>query len=274
MDTIFALASGGGRAGIAVFRISGPATLPALLRMAGEPLPMPRRASLRKLREPKGGAVIDEGLVLWFPGPASFTGEDMAELHVHGGRAVLIAMIGGLASCPGLRLAEPGEFTRRAFEHGRLDLTSAEGLADLVNAETEAQRQQALRQMQGALGRLYENWREGLVAMLARIEAYIDFPEEDLPLHLVGELRRNLLEINSEISDHLNDQRRGERLRDGVLVALLGPPNVGKSSLLNKLAGRDVAIVSARAGTTRDVIEVHLDLGGYPVTIADTAGLR
>lgn len=273
MDTIFALASGAGRAGVAVFRISGPQAGPALLRLAGKPLPRPRRATLRTLRDP-GGTEIDQAVVLWFPGPASFTGEDMAELQVHGGRAVQRALLAGLALCQGLRLAEAGEFTRRAFEHGKLDLTAAEGLADLVNAETEAQRRQALRQMAGGLGRLYDGWRQRLIAILARLEAHIDFPDEDLPGDLMGLIQSNILEIKQEIEIHLDDRRRGERLRDGISIALLGAPNVGKSSLLNILAGRDAAIVSARAGTTRDVVEVHLDLAGYPVSIADTAGLR
>jgi tRNA modification GTPase len=274
MDTIFATASGPGRAGIAVIRICGAEAAAALTKIAGGPLPPPRQASLRKLRDPRSGEIIDHGIVLWFPGPGSFTGEDMAELQVHGGRAVLQALLGGLASCAGLRLAEPGEFTRRAFENGKLDLTAAEGLADLINAETEAQRRQAFRQMEGALGRLYEEWRQQLLAMLARIEAQIDFPEDDLPGDLVARIGSNILKIQEEIVGHLNDGRRGERLRDGLAIVLLGAPNVGKSSLINALAGRDLAIVSARAGTTRDVVELHLDLGGLPVLVADTAGLR
>lgn len=273
MDTIFALASGVGRAGIAVFRVSGPQAAAALGRLAGEPPPPPRYASLRKLRN-ADGTIIDEAIALWLPGPASFTGEDMAELQVHGGRAVQQAVLAGLAACPGLRLAEAGEFTRRAFEHGKLDLTAAEGLADLVDAQTEAQRRQALRQLQGGLGQIYDGWRQRLIALLARLEAHIDFPEDDLPAELTEQTLSNILKTKEEIENHLNDRRRGELLRDGFSIVLLGAPNVGKSSLLNVLAGRDAAIVSARAGTTRDVVEVHLDLGGYPVTIADTAGLR
>jgi tRNA modification GTPase len=212
-------------------------------------------------------------MVVLFRGPASYTGEDMVELHLHGGRAVMSAVVDALVSL-GLRPALAGEFTKRAFENRKLDLTAAEGIADLVNAETELQRRQALRQMDGALGRIYESWRDRLVRMLARLEAYIDFPEEDLPLELSDEVRRTAAELADEIAAHLADDRRGERLREGVSVAILGAPNSGKSSLLNYLAGREAAIVSARAGTTRDVVELRLDLGGYAVDLADTAGLR
>ena len=273
MDTIYALASATGRAGVAVIRLSGPQALAALRRLAGE-LPPARRAALRSLRDPRSGVELDRGLVLVFPAPHSFTGEDMAELHVHGGRALVRAVLEALAGCEGLRPAEPGEFTRRAFEHGKMDLTAAEGLADLVNAETEAQRRQALRQLRGELGALYDRWRQQLMTALARIEAHIDFPDEDLPSTLVEQTRTVLTATVAEIAAHLQDRRRGQRLRDGLSVAILGPPNVGKSSLLNALAGRPAAIVAAQAGTTRDVIEVRLDLGGYPVTVADTAGLR
>jgi tRNA modification GTPase len=245
----------------------------ALRRLAGDP-PLARRATLRSLRDPKSGVELDRGLALAFPAPHSFTGEDMVELHVHGGRALVRAVLEALADCDGLRPAEPGEFTRRAFEHGKMDLTAAEGLADLVNAETEAQRRQALRQLRGELGDLYEGWRRRFMTALARIEAHIDFPDEDLPAGLVEQTRSALSGGLAEISAHLQDQRRGQRLRDGLSVAILGPPNVGKSSLLNALAGRPAAIVASQAGTTRDIIEVRLDLGGYPVTLADTAGLR
>jgi tRNA modification GTPase len=229
---------------------------------------------LRRFTDPDGNAELDHGLLLWFPAPESFTGEDVVELHLHAGRAVLRAVVEALARCQGLRPAEPGEFTRRAFENGKLDLTAAEGLGDLVNAETEAQRRQALRQLEGELGQIYEGWRRRLVEALARLEAHIDFPDEDLPADLVAHTRAAISQTLQEIAAHLDDNRRGERLRDGLSVALLGAPNVGKSSIINILAGRDAAIVSAQAGTTRDVIEVHLDLAGYPVTIADTAGLR
>ena len=273
-DTIFARASGIGRAGIAVVRVSGPGTGDTLRRLCGADPPPPRRATLVRIRNPADGETLDQGLVLWFPGPASYTGEDMAELHLHGGPVVMSAVLDALGGCPGLRSAEPGEFTRRAFENGKLDLTAAEGLADLINAETEAQRRQALRQLQGELGRLYETWRERLLGALAHVEATIDFSDEDLPPGVDEAARRTVGELESEIAGHLGDDRRGERLRDGVHLVIIGPPNAGKSSLLNLLARRDAAIVAHTAGTTRDVIEVHLDLGGYPAVVADTAGLR
>ena len=272
--TIFALATAPGRAGVAVVRVSGPETASALKALAGNDLPRPRFASLRTLRDPRTGEALDDALVLWFPAPRSFTGEDVGELHLHGGRAVVAGVIEALGALPGLRVAEPGEFTRRAFENGKLDLTAAEGLADLVDAETSAQRRQALRQMEGALGRLYEGWRERLTRALAHIEADIDFPDEDLPSGVADAVRPVLEALATEIDDHLADGRRGERLREGLHIAIVGAPNAGKSSLLNALARREAAIVSARAGTTRDVIEVHLDLGGFPVVLADTAGLR
>jgi tRNA modification GTPase len=272
-ETIFALASAPGRAGVAVMRLSGPEAGAALVRLAGA-LPPPRRAGRRRFVDPRTGEAIDDGLALFFPAPNSFTGEDVAELHIHGSRAVIAALIEALGALPGLRLAEPGEFTRRAFEHGKLDLTAAEGLADLVAAETAAQRRQALRQLEGALGRLYEDWRARLLRALAHLEAAIDFPEEDLPEGLSEEVRESAATLRAEIARHLADGHRGERMKDGVAVAIIGPPNAGKSSLMNALAQRDVAITSAVAGTTRDVIEVALDLGGYPIVLADTAGLR
>jgi tRNA modification GTPase len=273
-DTIFAPASGPGPAAVAVVRISGPDAAAALREVTGGALPGPRLARVSRIREPGSGELLDRGLVLWLPGPASYSGEDMVELQLHGGRAVTARVLEALAGLPGLRPAEPGEFTRRAFANGKLDLTAAEGLNDLVNAETEAQRVQALNQMEGRLGRLYEGWREGLIAALAHLEAEIDFPDEGLPEGVAAAVLPYILGTKREISQHLDDNRRGERVRDGFYIAILGPPNVGKSSLLNTLAQRDAAIVSATAGTTRDVIEVHLDLGGYPVILADTAGLR
>ncbi len=273
-ETIFALSSGGARAGIAVVRISGPGAVESLGLLTGATPPPARRMGRAILKHPMNGETLDHGLVVWFPGPASFTGEDVAELHVHGGRAVIDAVLNALAAIPALRVAEPGEFTRRAFERGKLDLTAAEGIADLINAETEAQRRQALRQMEGELGQLYEGWHDFLVGVMARLEATIDFSDEDLPGGLEEEVHRDVLALDAGIAAHLSDDRRGERLRDGVHLAIIGPPNAGKSSLLNVLARRDAAIVAATAGTTRDIIEVHLDLGGYPLVVADTAGLR
>jgi tRNA modification GTPase len=273
-ETIFALSTAAGRAGIAVIRISGPRAGAALEALTGRPPPEPRVATRARFVCPGSAEAIDEGLVLWFPGPRSFTGEDVAELHLHGSRAVLTAVLAALAAVPGLRLAGAGEFTRRAFDGGKLDLAEVEGLADLIAAETEAQRRQALRQLSGELGRLTEGWRDRLMRALAQAEAEIDFPDEDVPGGMIAALGPALTEIEAEIRRHLDDGRRGERLREGVSIAILGPPNAGKSSLLNRLARREAAIVSATAGTTRDVVEVQLDLGGYPVVVADTAGLR
>ncbi len=272
-DTIFALSSGAGPAGIAIVRISGPAAAIAVERLTGRPPPRPRHATRRRFRD-ADGLETDDGLVLWFPAPASVTGEDVAEFHVHGGHAVVTTICDALSVLPGLRAAEPGAFTRRAFDNGKLDLTAAEGLADLIAAETTAQRRQALRQMDGALGRLYDTWRDGLTRVLAHVEAVIDFADEDLPEGIEAEVCTAVAALRDHIRDHLGDHGRGERIRDGVRIAILGPPNAGKSSLLNRLARRDAAIVHAVPGTTRDIIEVMLDLGGYPVVLADTAGLR
>jgi len=272
--TIYAPCSGLGQAAIAVIRLSGDQAATVVSALTGGALPPSREAWLRRICDPASGEEIDRGLVIWFPGPHSFTGEDMAELHLHGGRAVVTRIMEVLSRQPRTRLAEPGEFTRRAFENGKLDLTSAEGIADLVAAETEVQRAQALGQMEGALGRHYESWRGRLVAALAHMEAGIDFSDEDVPSGLTAGKLDDILCVHYEMTQHLDDSHRGERLREGICVAILGPPNVGKSSLLNALAQKDAAIVAATAGTTRDVIEVHLDLGGYPVTLVDTAGLR
>lgn len=272
-DTLFALSSGAGRAGVAVLRLSGPAAGAALAALAGA-LPAPRRASLRRLRDPADGRLLDRGLVLWLPAPGSFTGEEMAELQVHGGRAVVAALLEALGRLPGLRPAEPGEFTRRAFDRGRLDLAAVEGLADLIGADTEAQRRQALAQAEGLLGRAVADWADRLTVLLARVEAAIDFAEEELPEDLLAEAAEAAAALRVQLEAALAAPPAGERLREGLRIAILGAPNAGKSSLLNALARREAAIVSERAGTTRDVVEVALDLGGYPLLLADTAGLR
>ncbi|NWI45822.1 GTPB3 GTPase, partial [Picathartes gymnocephalus] len=304
-DTIFALSSAPGRCGVAVIRASGPGSRGALQSLTGTPkMPPPRVLALRCIRDPDTAETLDRGLVVWFPGPRSFTGEDCTELHVHGGPAVVSGVLRALGRLPGLRPAEPGEFTRRAFRHGKLDLTAAEGLRDLIGAETEAQRRQALRQMEGELGRLYQRWSHTLTQALAHLEAYIDFSEDDnvgeevlsqgaspsvssqiwgsahtVPQPGVTSGRVPTVDVSvraleQEIQGHLRDGRRGELLRGGVRAVITGPPNAGKSSLLNLLCRRPAAIVSPTAGTTRDVLEVALDIGGYPLVLSDTAGLR
>ena len=272
-ETLFALASAPGRAAIAVWRLSGPDVADGIRALTGREPPQKRRASLRTLVDPFTGVPIDNALVLWFPGPDSFTGEDSAEIHSHGGRAVAEALAAALGRLPGFRPAEPGEFSRRAFLNGKMDLTEAEAIADLAAAETEAQRRQALAQAGGALSALYDGWRTEIIKLRAHLEADIEFPDEDIG-DPVAQLSGQSDLLRSAIAEHLADARRGERLRDGLTVAVVGAPNAGKSSLVNVLARRDVAIVSPEAGTTRDAIEVHLDLGGYPVILVDTAGLR
>jgi tRNA modification GTPase len=271
-DTIFALASGSARAAIAVMRLSGLASGPAVTALCGSNLPTPRHASLRRLRDPSG-TTLDHALVLWFPGPNTYTGEDCAELHLHGGRAVIDGVADALTGA-GLRPAEPGEFTRRAFLNGRMDLVEAEAVHDLVAAETEAQRRQALRQLEGGLGALYKDWADRLRGILAYQEALIDFPDEDLPPEVEEQLLITLRNVRAEIHTHLHDAGRGEKLREGLFFAITGTPNVGKSTLINALAEREVAIVSHTPGTTRDALETRVILGGVPVTLVDTAGLR
>ncbi len=272
--TIFALSTAPGRAGIAVVRVSGPAA-GDLIDALAPPRAKKRFAALRRIRDPQTGETIDDGLVLWFGAPRTETGEDMAEFHLHGGPAIVKAMLAVLARQPGCRLAEPGEFARRAFVNGKLDLAQVEGLADLIDAETEAQRRQALAQTRGALSELYEGWRADLIRASALVEAAIDFSDEsDVASDAFAMARKMVGELHGAIAAHVDDGNRGEILREGFRVVLAGPPNAGKSSLLNVLTRREAAIVSEEAGTTRDVIEVRLDLAGLPVIVTDTAGIR
>lgn len=285
-DTIYAQATPPGKSGVAVVRVSGAAAAQALAAL-GVKLPRPRVATYSSLNRSGSGllaaneaqgtgheALIDKALILWFPAPNSFTGEDVAELHLHGSHAVIQEVFSVLGGLPGFRMALPGEFSRRAFENGKMDLTEAEGLADLIDAETKEQQKLAMRQMQGELHRLYEGWRAQLIASMAFIEAYIDFPDENLPPELEQQFTGKIEALLAEMQVHLADGGRGQRLREGARLVILGAPNAGKSSLLNYLAKSDLAIVSAIPGTTRDALSVHLDIAGYPVTLIDTAGIR
>jgi tRNA modification GTPase len=271
-ETIFALATAPGRAAVAVLRLSGPGCRDILIGLAGA-VPPPRSAALRRLREPQDGCVLDQALVLWFPGPASYTGEDCVELQLHGGGAVVEAVTEALLAL-GARLAEPGEFTRRAFENGKLDLSQAEAVADLVDAETEAQRRQALAQLDGELSRRHSTWRTALIETLAVLEAAVDFPDEDLPEAIAGEAAPVLNDILKELLVAIDEAARGERVREGYRIAIIGAPNAGKSSVLNALIGRSAAIVTETPGATRDVIESAMAVEGYRVLLADTAGVR
>jgi len=272
--TIYALSSGPGIAGVAVIRVSGEDTSKVIKLITGKDLPVPRVATLREMNNINTNELIDEGLLIWFPGPQSYTGEDLAEFHVHGSRAVVAALHISISNVKNCRLAEPGEFTKRAFQNGRINLLKAESIGDLISSETEIQRKQALKIMNGKSSDVFNSWREKLLKILSHVEAKIDFPDEDLPKEIMLEIKKTSEQVSNEINKVLNDQKVGEIIREGFKIAIVGPTNVGKSSLLNYLSKRDVAIVSETAGTTRDVIETHLNLDGYPVVVSDTAGIR
>ena len=272
--TIYALSTGPGISGVAIIRVSGPHSSKVIKSLTGQALPKARVATLRKINNIETSELIDEGIILWFPGPESYTGEDMAEIHIHGGQAVILAVQAEISKIESCRLAEPGEFTKLAFQNGKINLLKAESIADLISAETEMQRLQAVKIMKGKSSEKFNKLREKLLKILSFIEAKIDFPEEDLPEENLNQIKRDSSDVLEKINKILNDQKVGEIIREGFKIAIVGPTNAGKSSLLNNLSNREVAIVSETAGTTRDVIEVHLNLDGYPVIISDTAGIR